>query len=129
MSKTIPENSESAAIELTDGLSQVKVEALDQMLSDIRSGRRLERIVDSIKHFLDIQVSNVEQVLKQCEAAVDNDRRLKKLFVDFEKEKHQWSQARQAEIERLSIAGDKLIQGWVDLEAERRQFLDFKSQK
>ena len=112
--------------EIAGGLSPVKAVSRDLLLADIRSGRRLERVVDSIKLFLEIQVDKIEQTLGQCEAAVENERQLQKRLAEFEKEKHQWNQTRMSEIERLSAAGDELTKAWTQLEVERRQFLDSK---
>lgn len=112
--------------EIAGGLSPVKAVSRDLLLADIRSGRRLERVVDSIKLFLEIQVDKFEQTLAQCEAAVENERQLQKRLAEFEKEKHQWNQTRMSEIERLSAAGDELTKAWTQLEVERRQFLDSK---
>ena len=112
--------------EIAGGSSPVKAVSRDLLLADIRSGRRLERVVDSIKLFLEIQVDKIEQTLGQCEAAVENERQLQKRLAEFEKEKHQWNQIRMSEIERLSAAGDELTKAWTQLEVERRQFLDSK---
>jgi len=106
---------------------QAKGVARDQLLSDIRSGRRLERIVESIRHFLEMQVSKVEDTLVQCEAAVENDRRLHQKMAEFQQEKHQWNETRKLEVQRLSAAGDELAKAWEQLEAERRKFVDSKT--
>ena len=99
----------------------------DQMLADIRSGRRLERVVESIRSFLDVQVEKVDQTLASCEAAVQKDKQLRKRLAEFQEEKHQWDQIREAEIARLSITGDELAKAWIQLETERRKFLDSKT--
>ena len=99
----------------------------DQMLADIRTGRRLERVVESIKRFLEVQVEKVDQTIISCEAAVREDRRLRKRLAEFQEEKHQWDQNREAEIARLSIASDELAKAWAQLETERRKFLDSKT--
>ena len=113
--------------EIAGGTSPAKVISRDQLLTDIRSGRRLERVVDSVKLFLEMQVDKIEQTLGQCEAAVENERQLQKRLAEFEKEKHQWNQTRMSEIERLSVAGDELAKAWAQLEVERRQFLDSRT--
>jgi len=101
--------------------------ARDQMLADIRSGRRLERLVDNIKHFLENQVAKIDQTLAGCEAAVDSDRRFQQRLAEFQEEKHQWAKTREAEIARLTIAGDELTKAWEQLENERRNFIDSKT--
>jgi hypothetical protein len=115
-----PQSSHSAA---GDGISR------DQVLADIRSGRRLEKIVASIRNFLEIQVSRVEETIEQCEAAVENDIRIQERLAEFEKEKRAWDETRKLEIARLSAAGDELSKAWEKLESDRRQFLDSKSSK
>lgn len=110
------------------GASEAKV-SRDQMLVDIRSGRRLERIVASIQNFLEMQVSKVDDTISQCEMAVENDIRVQARLADFEQEKRAWDENRKQEITRLSQASDELAKAWEKLETERRQFLDSKSKK
>jgi len=114
---------------IVGGSASAKTVTRDQLLTDIRSGRRLERVVDSIKHFLEMQVGKIEETLAQCDAAVENERLLQQRLAEFEKEKHQWQQTRMSEIERLSSAGDELTKAWEQLEVERRKFLDSKRQR
>lgn len=121
-----PIDSSNIAAEATNVSVPAKTISRDHLLADIRSGRRLERVVDNIKQFLDMQVDKVEHTLGQCEATIEKDRMLQKRLAEFEKEKHQWSQTRMFEIERLSAAGDELAKAWAQLENERRQFLDSK---
>lgn len=101
----------------------------DQMLVDLRSGRRLDRIVASIQNFLEMQVSRVEDTIAQCEAAVENDIRVQERMAKFEKEKREWDESRKQEIARLSQASDELAKAWEKLETERRQFVDLKTSK
>jgi len=98
----------------------------DQVLSDIRAGRRLERITSSVQSFLEVQVSKVNAALEQCEAAVKNDRLVADRLADFEKEKRVWESARDTEIKRLSVASDELAKAWTQLETERRSLADKK---
>ena len=129
MSEKTIDTLKTSMTEIAGGTSPAKVISRDQLLTDIRSGRRLERVVDSVKLFLEMQVDKIEQTLGQCEAAVENERQLQKRLAEFEKEKHQWNQTRMSEIERLSAAGDELSKAWAQLEVERRQFLDSKTKK
>lgn len=126
MSNTI-DNLNPASPKPANVRPQAKGVSRDQLLSDIRSGRRLERIVESIRHFLEMQVSKVEHTLAQCEAAVENDRRVHQKMAEFQQEKHKWNETRRLEVERLSAASDELAKAWEQLETERRQFLDSKS--
>ena len=127
MSDTTIANSIVPTAEPSLARQQEKPVLRDELLADIRSGRRLERIVDSIKHFLDMQVAKIDQTLAGCKAAVENDQRLQQRLAEFQEEKHQWAKTREAEIARLSIAGDELTKAWTQLETERRQFLDTKT--
>ena len=127
MSDTTIENSKVTTADPSLAIPQEKPISRDQQLADIRSGRRLERVVDSIKHFLEMQVTKIEQTLAGCEAAVENDRRLQQRQAEFQEEKHQWAKTREIEITRLSIAGDELAKAWAQLETERRKFLDSKT--
>ena len=127
MSDTTIVNSKVTTAEPSLANPQEKPVSRDQMLAEIRSGRRVERIVVNIKHFLEMQVARIDQTLTGCEAAVENDRRLQQRLAEFEEEKHQWAKTREAEIARLSIAGDELAKAWAQLETERRQFLDSKT--
>ena len=96
----------------------------DQVLSKIRSGRRLEKIAESIESFLDNQVARLEKAMLECESAAENDRIVQSILASFEKEKLAWEEMRQLEIARLSRAGEELIKGWASLEAEQIKWLD-----
>lgn len=95
--------------------------ALDQTLTEIRSGRRLERVVSSIESFLTSQVARLDKAIEECNAAVENDNIVKRILADFEKEKAAWDECRQREILRLQRAGEELIKGWEQLEIERER--------
>ena len=120
---------ENSPAETAGEPAPAKTATRDQLLTDIRSGRRLERVIESVKLFLAMQVDKVEQTLAQCDAAVEKERSLQMRLAEFEKEKHQWNQTRMLEIERLSAAGDELAKAWAQLEVERRQVLDSKTRK
>lgn len=96
----------------------------DQVLNEIRSGRRLEKIVGSIESFLNHQIEKLEQAVAECEAAAENDRIVKEILKRHEEEKKLWEEERQAETLRLSHAGEELIKAWDKLEDERRHWLD-----
>jgi hypothetical protein len=105
----------------------VESQSLDRTLTEIRSGRRLEKIVKSIENFLHSQISRIDKVLEECRLAEDNDKILQKILQDFEQEKLDWEETRHSESLRLVEASDKLIQGWQELEDERRRWLDQRS--
>ena len=86
--------------------------SLDSKLKEIRSGRRLDRVVSSISSFLNHQVDRLEKELDRCQKAVDNDQVVQRMLTAFEKEKQEWESARVAEIERLNEASEKLALGW-----------------
>ena len=99
-------------------------QSLDRTLNEIRSGRRLEKIVSSIESFLHSQVTRLNAALDECNQAVENDRIVQKILADFELEKQAWEANRQAEILRLQEAGEELIRGWDQFEEARRQWSD-----
>jgi hypothetical protein len=98
--------------------------ALDRTLSEIRSGRRLEKLIASIQGFLNGQVARLEKALDECQAAVDNDRIMRTVLANFETEKKVWQERCDAEANRLKLVGEKLAEGWKELEDERRKLLD-----
>ena len=98
--------------------------SLDRTLTEIRSGRRLEKIASSIESFMHSQVARLKKAIDECNRAVENDKIVQRILADFEIEKQTWEEKRQAEILRLSAAGEELIQGWEKLESERQKWLD-----
>ena len=98
--------------------------SLDRTLTEIRSGRRLEKIVKSIENFLHSQISRIDKAVEECRLAENNDQILQKIRKDFEQEKLEWEETRNSESLRLIEASDKLIEGWKALEDERRSWLD-----
>ena len=100
---------------------------LDRTLSEIRSGRRLEKLIASIQGFLNGQVARLDKALDECQAAVDNDRIMRTVLASFETEKKQWQQKCEAESKRLKAEGQKLAEGWKELEDQRRKLLDERS--
>ena len=95
--------------------------SLDRTLTEIRSGRRLEKIVDSIENFLNSQITRLEKAMAECNASIENDRIVQRILSEFEVEKAAWEESRQAEILRLQAAGEELVKGWEKLEDERRK--------
>ena len=101
-----------------------ELRSLDQKLTEIRSGRRLEKISASVESFLNSQVSRLETVLDEIQRAEENDKIVQRILADFEEEKLAWEERRQAETLRLQKASEKLINGWQQLEDERRKWVD-----
>ena len=99
-------------------------QSLDRTLVEIRSGRRLEKIANSIESFLHSQVTRLETALQQCQQAEHNDKIVQNILAEFELEKETWEEQRQAEIRRLDIASEQLSLGWQQLEDERLSWLD-----
>jgi hypothetical protein len=95
--------------------------SLDRTLTEIRSGRRLEKIVKSIESFLHSQITRLEKAMAECNQSIENDRIVQRILAEFELEKAAWEESRQAEILRLQLAGEELIKGWEKLEEERRK--------
>ena len=114
----------SAATDLPVYEAAAQSPTLDRTLTEIRSGRRLEKIVKSIESFLHSQISRIDKAVEECRLAENNDKILQKMRKDFEQEKLEWQETRNSEGLRLNEASDMLIQGWKDLEDERRSWLD-----
>jgi hypothetical protein len=119
-------NSNVATSPASDSVAKNGGANRDQVLSDIRAGRRLERITSSVQNFLETQVAKIDEALEQCEAAVENDRLVRDRLAAFEKEKREWETARNAELKRLSVASDELAKAWEKLETDRRSLADKK---
>lgn len=97
---------------------------LDRTLAEIRSGRRLEKLIASIQGFLNGQIARLDKALDECQAVADNDRIMRTVLASFETEKKVWQQKCDAESKRLEAAGRRLADGWKQLEDERRKLLD-----
>lgn len=95
--------------------------SLDRTLTEIRSGRRLEKIVASIENFLNSQITRLEKAMAECNESIENDRIVQRILAEFEVEKAAWEESRQAEIMRLQVAGEELIKGWEKLEEQRKK--------
>ena len=93
---------------------------LDRTLLEVRSGRQLEKICSSVESFLCSQLTRLEDAVNQCQLAMENDRIVKQVLADFESNKRTWEEQRACEMERLNQASNRLAQGWVQLENERR---------
>lgn len=96
----------------------------DKILNEIRSGRRLDKIVSSIENFLNNQVEKLEQAIEECERSAENDRIVQEILKRHEDEKRMWEEERQSETIRLSQAGEELIKAWGQLEEERRAWME-----
>lgn len=121
-SSTNPSNASVLSESPDDDQAHPSPQSVDQTLTEIRSGRRLESIVASIESFLDGQIGRLELAINECQKAVENDKIVQRILADFELEKQAWEENRQAEIVRLQASGAKLINGWEKLENERRNF-------
>lgn len=113
--------------DLTTGERPPGGQSLERTLTEIRSGRRLEKIVSSIESFLLSQITRLDTALGECSRVVENDTIVQRILADFELQKKAWEVSRQAEILRLSAAGEELIRGWEQLEDERRKWSDKRS--
>ncbi len=95
-------------------------QSLVRSLAELRSGRRLEKVTASIESFLFSQVLRLNESLDQCKLAVDENEIVQRVMANFEQQKADWENDRQAEIRRLSEASEKLIASWEQLENERQ---------
>ena len=97
--------------------------ALEHSLAELRSGRRLDKVTYSVESFLLSQVTRLEKSLEQCKAAVDQNQIVQRILADHERHKEVWERERQAEIQRLFEASEKLARGWKQLEEERQNWI------
>ena len=91
----------------------------ESSLGELRVGRRLQQVTSSIGSFLDSQLAKLEKALVQCKNAELQNEVLQRIIAEFEQQKIDWEQTRVAEEKRLFAAGEKLIEGWKQLEQER----------
>lgn len=98
--------------------------SLSQTLDELRASRRLQKIVTSIESFFQIQLNRLQEVADECQRVAGKDASLQQMLAEFEEEKHQWKIACQQEVARLSVAGERLVEGWNELEVARRDYLD-----
>lgn len=99
-------------------------QTLDQTLDEIRTGRRLEKIVSCIENFLQSQIIRLDEGLHECKRLIENDKIVKQILSDCQREKQVWESEKENQIQRLELANKKLAQGWEDLENERRKWID-----
>ena len=111
---------------VTDGYSATSPnsnQSLDRTLGELKSGRRLEKVIASIESFLFNQVTRIEESLAICQAAVKENEIVQRIILDHETQKEIWEKDRQAEIQRLFEASEKLARGWKQLEEEKQNWL------
>jgi hypothetical protein len=106
-----------------------RARSLDQSLIQLQTGRRLEQVSASIESFLLSQVARIEEALGKCQLAVNQNQIVQRILADFEKQKLDWERQREAEADRLYQAGEKLIEGWRQLEAERREWMSKRNSR
>lgn len=118
-----PANFQTPTAKVSDD-SPLMGQSLDRTLIEIRSGRRLEKIASSIESFLHNQVARLEDALRQCQQAEQNEKILQDILSTFDLKQKKWEEQRKAEIRRLDLASKQLALGWQQLEDERRNWLD-----
>lgn len=97
-------------------------EITDRTLVEIRATRRLENVASSIERFLLGQFTRLEEALSECQAAEGHDQIVQRMITDFDAQKCVWEAQRQEEIEQLRVAYEKLMDGWKQLEDEKREW-------
>ena len=70
------------------------------------------------------QFSRLEKALAECEKAADHDRVVQQMLSDFDEQKLVWESQREQEAEQLRLAYEKLMNGWKQLEDEKRKWLE-----
>ncbi len=126
MNTTLTERENNSEMESRSGS---RVRSLDQSLIQLQTGRRLEQVSASIESFLLSQVARIEEALEKCQLAVNQNQIVQRILADFEKQKLDWERQREAEADRLYQAGEKLIEGWRQLETERRDWMAKRNSK
>lgn len=96
----------------------------DQILGELRATRRLELVASGIERFLRGQFSRLEKALDECERAVEHDQVIQRMLIEFDQQKKEWELQCEEEASRLKLAYQKLMEGWRQLESERRSLLD-----
>lgn len=96
---------------------------IDQSLTELRTGRRLEQVTTRIGSFLQSQIARIEESLAECEKSVNQNQIVQRIIADFEQQKADWESQRDAESKRLYEAGERLIAGWQQLEDERQKWM------
>lgn len=84
-------------------------------------------IASSIENFLNRQIDQFADILaanqRNAEFSSCDDQNVQQLIRELEQQRQQFEKDRAAEIERLEIANEKLIQGWNELENEKRKLM------
>ena len=93
----------------------------DNALGELRAVRNLEAVASSIDTFLSGQIEKIEASLRKCQEAFTQHRLLQERIIEFENRKDAWDAAQKLESQRLFEIGEKLIEGWDQLEKERQE--------
>ncbi|MEM7455701.1 MAG: hypothetical protein AAF456_15215 [Planctomycetota bacterium] len=90
--------------------------------------RRLQKIAGSIESFLSNHTQRLSSAVDSVRQSESQTRAALEAMESFVAEREAWEQEKAAEIVRLNEASAKLIDGWKELETERRKWLGEKTQ-
>ena len=92
---------------------------LDTSLGELRAVRKLERVASSIRTFLAGQIEKIDEAIKAIDEVNRQQQTFRQEWETFEQKKRDWKKTQSIESDRLYEAGQKLIQAWEQLEAQR----------
>lgn len=95
-----------------------------EILGELRATRRLEQVASGIERFLRGQFSRLEKAITECERAAEHDQIVQRMLVEFDQQKKEWKHQCEEETARLKLAYEKLMEGWKQLEDERRNLMN-----
>ncbi len=92
-------------------------------LEAVQVNRKLQKITSSVESFLFNQVERLSEALRTCREANEQAERFQSQLDSFEEKRAEWELQKETETNRLNLACEKLIEGWKQLENEKRQWM------
>ena len=96
---------------------------LSSSMDAIQISRRLQKIANSIEGFLFSQLSQITNAIESCQQSTQQSRTADQVLSELDAKQKAWESEKEAEMRRLDLACEKLVEGWRDLENERRKWL------
>ncbi len=98
--------------------------AAPNSLDVIQISRRLQSLSSSIESFLCSQMEKLMLALEQCQRTDDEFQEMRQVFSDLNLQRIAWERKKNSELNRLNLASEKLVEGWRQLENERRRWIE-----
>ena len=93
-------------------------------LNDLNEiARRLRALTRRYEDFFKLQYQRLDKHMTVQKELIGQSDVIRRMMDDFEQQKKDWEQQREAELERISQAGDKLMNAWTELENQQRKLL------